>query len=79
MLDYVTNKIKKVYKEEFQNQNRNRMSSVEGGGGTRQVASNSDGFTLTEEESKVMNNFVRQGIMTREDYIKEVKAMKGIK
>ena len=85
VLEYVTSKIKRTYKEEFQNQNRNRLSSVEGGGGTRQASSNSDGFILTEDETRIMQNFMRNGVigiggaLTKEDYIKEIKAMRGTK
>lgn len=76
VLEFVTRKIKKAYAEEFQNPNRNRPSGVEGGSGNRQGASR-DSFTLTEEESRVMNTFVRNGVMTKEEYIKQVKAMRG--
>jgi hypothetical protein len=75
VLDYVTNKIKKAYPEEFTNPNRSKPNGVEGGG-TRQGTSK-DSFTLTEEEAKVMNTFIRNGVMTKEEYIKEVKAMRG--
>lgn len=75
VLEYVTTKIKKTYKEEFENPNRSRPTGVEGGG-TRQGGSR-DSFTLTEEEARVMNTFIRNGVMTKEDYIKEVKRMRG--
>jgi len=75
VLKYVTEKIKRTYKEEFENPNRSRPSGVEGGG-TRQGTSR-DTFTLTEEETRVMNTFVRNGVMTKEEYLKEVKAMRG--
>jgi hypothetical protein len=77
VLDYVTTRIKKLYPEKFQNQNRNRPSAVEGGG-TR-TGSSRDSFSLTDEEARVMNTFIRNGVMTKEEYIKEVKAMRGIK
>lgn len=75
VLEYVTTKIKKTYPEEFTNPNRNRPNGVEGGG-TRQGSSR-DTFTLTAEETKVMNTFVRNEIMTKEEYIAQVKAMRG--
>lgn len=75
VLEYVTKKIKKLYSDEFQNPNRNRATGVEGGG-TRQGSSR-DTFTLTAEETKVMNTFVRNEIMTKEEYIAQVKAMRG--
>lgn len=76
VLEYVTKKIKKAYPEKFTNPNRNKPTGVEGGSGTRQGSSR-DTFSLTEEETRVMNTFVRNGVMTKEDYLKEVKAMRG--
>ena len=76
VLEYVTKKIKKAYPEKFTNPNRNKPTGVESGSGNRQGSSR-DTFTLTEEEAKVMNTFVRNGVMTKEEYLKEVKAMRG--
>lgn len=79
VLDYVTSKIKKAFPEKFTNPNRNKPSNVEGGSPT----SNSNGgkkssYQLTEDESRVMNTFVRQGIMTKEEYIDQLKQIKGV-
>lgn len=76
VLEYVSKKIKKTYPEKFTNPNRNKPTGVESGSGNRQGSSR-DSFTLTEEEARVMNTFIRNGVMTKEDYIKEVKAMRG--
>ena len=76
VLEYVTKKIKKAYPEKFTNPNRNKPTGVESGSGTRQGSSR-DNFTLTEEETRVMNTFARNGIMEKDEYIKQVKAMRG--
>ena len=76
VLEYVAKKIKKAYPEKFVNPNRTKPTGVESGSGTRQGSSR-DSFSLTEEEAKVMNTFIRNGVMTKEDYIKEIKAMRG--
>lgn len=76
VLEYVAKKIKKAYPEKFTNPNRNKPTGVESGSGNRQGSSR-DNFTLTEEEARVMNTFVRNGVMTKEEYMKEVKAMRG--
>lgn len=75
VLEYVTKRIKKSYPEEFQNPNRNRPSSVEGAGQRQGVSR--DTFQLTEEEEKAMKTFVRQGIMSKEEYVSQVKSMRG--
>ena len=76
VLEYVAKKIKKAYPEKFTNPNRNKPTGVESGNGIRQGSSR-DSFTLTEEETRVMNTFARNGIMEKEEYIKQVKAMRG--
>ncbi len=76
VLEYVSKKVKRLYKDKFENPNRSKASAVEGGG-NRQEASN-ESFALSEDEKRVMNTFIRSGIMTKEDYIKELKKVKGI-
>lgn len=76
VLEYVSKKIKKAYPEKFTNPNRNKPTGVESGSGNRQGSSR-DNFTLTEEEAKVMNTFVRNGVMTKEEYLSEVKRMRS--
>lgn len=71
VLDYVSKKVKRLYKDKFENPNRSKASAVEGGG-NRQETSN-ESFALSEDEKRVMNTFIRTGIMTKEDYIKELK------
>lgn len=78
VLKYVEFRIKKSYPEKFTNQNRNRPSTVAG----REVQSGNktikDTFELTDEERKVMNTFVADGIMTKEQYIADLKTIKGV-
>lgn len=76
VLEYVAKKIKKAYPEKFVNPNRSKPTGVESGSGNRQGSSR-DSFTLTEEETRVMNTFARNGIMEKDEYIKQVKAMRG--
>lgn len=80
VLQYVKTRVKKLYPEKFQNQNRERPSAVEGSSNapTRATASNRDNFSLSEDEKRVMNTFVRQGVMSKEEYIKELKRVKGV-
>lgn len=76
VLSYVTTQVKQQFKEKFQNPNRNKPSFVEGG--STQSSSKSS-FELTDDERKAMNTFVRAGVMSKEDYISEVKKMRGSK
>jgi hypothetical protein len=62
--------IKRAYPEKFEDK-RKQPPAVEGGsrGTGKKTFTKSD---LDDEQRKVMSKFVRQGIMTEEDYIKEL-------
>jgi len=80
VLEYVSKKIKSAYPEKFTNQNRSRPSAVEGAGNSARGGDSGDTTNtsgMTEDEVRVMNTFVRQGIMTKQEYIKELKSIKG--
>ena len=76
VLVYVSKQVKKQFSEKFINPNRNKPSAVEG---ASTGAANKSSFELTEDERKVMNTFVRSGVMSKEEYIAQVKQMKGVK
>lgn len=72
VLKRVEIEVKKEFPNKFQNPNRDKASAVEGvskGGGK----GGSGGDNLTDFERNVMERFVRQGIMTREQYKAELK------
>lgn len=77
VLEYVTKQVRARFADKFTNPNRTKPSAVDGTN-TGSTPSKSS-FELTEEERKVMNTFVRQNLMTKEEYIAQVKQMKGIK
>jgi len=76
VLVYVSKQVKKQFAEKFTNPNRNKPSAVEG---ASTGAANKSSFELTEDERRVMNTFVRSGVMSKEEYISQVKQMKGVK
>jgi len=76
VLEFVTAQVKRMYPEKFQNPKRSQGSGVETPTSSK---GRTDSLELSEEERTVMNTFVRQGIMSKEDYLKELKAIKGIK
>lgn len=77
VLKYVTAQVKSHFKDKFQNPNRVRPSAVEGN--STPTASNKSSFELTEDERRVMNTFVRANVMTKDEYVAQVKAMRGVK
>jgi len=76
VLVYVTKQVRKQFADKFVNPNRTKPSAVEG---ASTGAANKSSFELTEDERRVMNTFVRQGVMSKEEYIAQVKQMKGVK
>lgn len=74
VLRYVTEQVRGRFRERFVNPNRNKPSAVEGAStqGTPRK-----GIELTDEERKVMNTFVRAGVMTKEAYMEEIKKLRG--
>lgn len=76
VLKYVAERVRKAFPEKFTNPNRARTSPVEGRTQSK-PASKSDDFELTDDEKRVMHTFVRQGVMTAEEYKAELKRVKG--
>lgn len=78
VLKYVEQRVKKVYSEAFSNPNKTRPSAVEGGSNAPSRSTTvRDTFQLSEDEKRVMNTFVRQGIMSKEQYVEELKKVRG--
>lgn len=77
VLSFVTAQVRARFPNRFQNPNRNKPTAVEGTNtsGTPKKES----FELSADEKKVMHTFVRAGVMTQDEYIAQVKQMKGIK
>jgi hypothetical protein len=78
VLKYVEQRIRKTYPEKFKNQNRNKPNAVEGRNAQFTRSKREDSFELSDEERRVMNTFVSDGIMTKEDYIRDLKSIKGL-
>lgn len=76
VLKFVTGEVKERFKDRFQNPARTKQS-VESS--TSGATPKSTEFKMTEDERKVMNTFVRTGAMSKEDYIKELKTLRGVK
>lgn len=75
VLAEVEKQVKSQFRDKFVNPNRDKPGSVEGS--SPRGGKTSDSFTLTDEERKVMNRFVRTGVMTEDQYIKDLKAVRG--
>lgn len=79
VLKEVETRVKKAYSEKFTNPRKQDAPDVEAGGKAPRSSRSNAGIELTEDEQRAMRRFVKAGAMTEEQYIAEVKAMRGIK
>lgn len=79
VLKYVTNQVKRAYPDKFTNPNKTKPAAVDGGNSSAKASTSNGSFQLTEDETRVMNQFVRAGILTKEQYISDLKSMRGEK
>jgi hypothetical protein len=77
VLRKVETKVKEEFPNKFRNPNRDKPGAVEGGGKGGNVKGNSGESGLSDEERRIMNTFVRAGVMTKEQYIADLKKVKG--
>lgn len=75
ILAEVERRVKKEFSHKFTNPNRAKAGAVEGGGS--KGSTSTDSFQLTPEETQVMNKFVKAGVMTKAEYIAEIKASRS--
>jgi len=75
VLAEVEKSVKKEFPERFTNPRKADPSAVENSNGSRRSKSTED-FSLTEQERKIMNDLVRAGHMTKEQYIADLKKVK---
>ena len=77
VLETVEREVKARFPEKFGNPNRNRPSPVETKPNGKAPAKDKDYVELTDDERKVMNNFVKMGVMTKEQYIADIRKLRG--
>jgi hypothetical protein len=76
LLAEVERQVKEEFAHKFKNPNRQKPGSVEDGG-AKGTSKRESSFQLTEDERRAMQRFVRQGILTEEQYIKDLKEAKA--
>jgi len=76
VLKEVERQVKIEFAAKFTNPNRNKPGSVEGS--TNKGGKSEGGtYSLSDDERRVMQRFVRTGVMTEKQYIDELKRVKG--
>lgn len=75
VLAEVERQVKQEFPNKFTNPNRDKPGVVEGSSSKGGKANES--FALSDEERRVMQRFVRSGVMTEAEYIKDLKSVRG--
>lgn len=77
VLAYVTKEVKERFKDKFVNPNRAKSTLV-GSSNTSAGTSTKNDIELTDDERRVMNTFIRTGVLTKEEYLSEIKRMRSV-
>jgi len=75
VLRLVTEEVKRKFPDKFYNPKRDEASSVEGSG-TQKAGASKGKIELTELESSIMKKLVGQGVLTKEQYLADIKAQR---
>lgn len=78
LLSEVDSEVRKAFPTKFSNPNRERGSSVESST-NKGSSGRSDDFVLNEQQTRIMNGFVRDKLMTKAEYIADLKKQLGVK
>jgi len=73
VLKEVESQVRKEFPQKFSNPNREKPSAIEGS--SNKGANTKESYTLTDDERNVMNRLVKSGVMTKEQYIADIKAV----
>ena len=68
--------VKAEFPTKFTNPNRDRPSAVEGA--STKAPAKKESFELTDQERRIMNNLVASKVLTKEEYIADLRKQKGI-
>lgn len=68
--------VRKEFPHKFSNPNKANAPSVDTGASPKQ--SSGDKFELTDTERQIMNSLVRAKVLTKEEYINDLKKAKGV-
>jgi len=73
VLEEVSKQVKTEFPQKFRNSNRDKPGTVEG---SSAKGGKNDTFVLTDDERRIMNRFVRNNVITEEQYIADLKKMR---
>lgn len=78
VLKEIEAQVRREFPEKFTNPNRAKPSAVEAGAG-KGGSAKADNYSLSDDERSVMTRLVKSGTLTKDEYIRDLKAAKGEK
>lgn len=78
LLKGIDTEVRKAFPNKFSNPNRERPGAVEGSTNRGSAKADNLGW-MTDQDKRIMNKFVEDKVLTREEYISDLKKQKGIK
>ena len=79
VLKKVEEEVRKEFPTKFRNPNKDSAPDVESSRGVSKTGRTNEDSFLSETERKIMNDLVRQKVLTKEKYIADLKAIRGLK
>jgi len=76
VLKVVEKMVRQRFPQKFSNPNRMKPGAVSSSN-TSSIKTVAN-FEMSEDEKRVMNTFVRTGVMSKEDYIAQLKLIRGV-
>lgn len=76
VLKTLEKEVKDRFKEKFTNPNREKVGAVEGVRGRPAAGKTDDNYELSDTERTIMNTLVNQKVLTKEEYIAQLRAIK---
>lgn len=76
-LDQALHQIDAEVRKEFPDKFASRVRPPAPEGSTRSGSPKTDNFVMSDEERSIMQKIVKTGVISKEDYIKELKRVKG--
>lgn len=77
VLKEVEKEVKQRYPEKFRNPNRDKPGAVEGARARPNARSADDSVEMSDDQKKIMNTIVNSGAISKEEYLKQFKAIQG--
>ena len=79
VLKQVEEAVRKEFPNKFTNPNKLNAPDVDSSRGNSKGSRKDDDSFLSDQERKVMNDLIRSKVLTKEKYISDLKAVKGLK